>query len=201
MSDWIDAAKKELISIKLMGTYEITKRPQGRNKIVRNKWVFALKKDENGNTVRYKARFVAKGFTQTQGVDYSEVFALLLRFETVRFLLAICASRNWALRQFDVETGFLNGDLEEEIYMELPSMPRELKQSISLYLKQHPNDPTSGKLREMITTKGSFVLKLKKALYGLKEASREWFKKFAKLDFWYVIKILVCFETERKLFM
>ena len=94
MSDWIDAAKKELISITLMGTYEITNRPQGRNKIVRNKRVFALKKDEHRNIVRYEARLVAKGFTQTQGVDYSEVFAPVLRFKTVRFLLAICASRN-----------------------------------------------------------------------------------------------------------
>lgn len=180
-SDWIDAARNELLAITKMGTFEVTKRPQGRNKIVRNKWVFALKKDNEGNIVRHKARLVAKGFTQIHGVDYSEVFAPVLRFDTVRFLLSVAASRDWELQQFDIETAFLNGDLEEQIYMEFPSMPNELKRSISAYLRKHPNHPNNEKLVEMMNKKNNHVLKLKKALYGLKQASREWFKKFRKL--------------------
>lgn len=164
-----------------MGTYDIVKRPVERTKIVKNKWVLAHKKNEKGEIVRYKARLVAKGFTQIEGVDYFQVFSPVLRFDTVRFLLAITAERNWELQQFDVKTAFLHGDLEEHIFMELPHIPTEVQNVTFKHLKENPITKNKEKLPKLMKNKGENVLQLKKALYGLKQSSREWFKKFTKL--------------------
>ncbi len=77
--------------------------------------MFRLKKDEDGNIARYKARLVARGFTQQQGIDYEETFTPVVRFESVRLLLAYAVQRGLVVHQMDIETAFLNGCLEEEI--------------------------------------------------------------------------------------
>jgi hypothetical protein len=117
--------------------------PPGRN-LVKAMYIFKRKADG-----RYKVRLVAKGFTQVEGVDYFEIFAPVVSKNTLRLLLALAASNDWDIHQMDVETAFLYGDLDEEIYMEAPAGSR--------------------------FPKGS-VLRLNKALYGLKQAPRQWNK-------------------------
>lgn len=141
---WIAAMEEELSSIRRNATWEPTDLPAGRS-MVGSKWVFKIKTDEEGNAT-YKARLVAQGFTQKFGIDYDEVFAPVARSETFRILLIIANVRNLEVRQYDFKTAFLNGELKEEIYMRPPL-----------------GVPTDGK-----------VLKLKKSLYGLKQAAKVW---------------------------
>ena len=124
--------------------------PQGK-KVVGCRWIFTVKLDSNGNIDRYKARLVAKGYTQKYGIDYGDTFAPVAKMNTIRILISIAANENWPLKQFDVKNAFLNGYLEEEVYLEPP-----------------PGINCSGK-----------VCKLKKALYGLKQSPRAWFGRFS----------------------
>ena len=111
--------------------------------------------DSEGRLQRYKARLVAKGFTQKKGIDYDETFSPVVHMESFRTLMAMAAKMDWEIEQMDVDTTFLNGDLEEEIYM-----------------KQPPEFHVKGAEQK--------VCRLKKAIYGLKQASRAWFLKFDK---------------------
>ena len=117
------------------------------SKVVGSKWVFKLKFDMHGNLLTYKARLVAKGFTQTQGVDYDETFSPVAMLKSIRILFAIAAYYDYEIRQIDVKTAFLNGYLEEDVYMVQPE---------GFVDPKHPNK----------------VCKLKKSIYGLKQASR-----------------------------
>ena len=83
-------------------------------------WVLTVKLEADKSTDRYKARLVAKGYTQKYGVDYQETFAPVAKMNTIRILISIAVNRDWALQQFNVKNAFLNGDLEEEVFMELP---------------------------------------------------------------------------------
>ena len=87
---------------------------------LKNKWVFSIKKDPDGNIIRYKARLVAKGYSQREGVDYSERYAPVVRYESTRILLALVAIKDLEMAKFDVKTAFLYGDLEDEVYIEHP---------------------------------------------------------------------------------
>ena len=144
--------------------------------------MFATKKGDRGKIIRYKARLVAKGFTQIQGVDYFQVFAPVLRFDSVRFLLSHVATNNWELMQFDTKTAFLNGELEEEIFMEIPKIPVKFKHFMVTYLRKNPDLINKENLEQLLEADNRKALKLNKALYGLKQASREWFKKSTKLS-------------------
>ena len=89
--------------------------------VVGCRWVYKIKTKADGSVERYKARLVAKGFTQEYGIDYEEIFALVARLTSVRCLIAVAVVHRWPLYQMDVKNAFLNGDLQEEVYMQPPS--------------------------------------------------------------------------------
>ena len=148
---WEAAMEDEYHSLLANGTWELTTLPKDR-KAVGCKWVFKTKRDASGEVVRRKARLVARGFSQVQGVDFNETFALVAKFTTIRCVVALGVALDLEMHQMDVKTTFLNGDLEEDIYMEQPSGFVQRGQ-------EH------------------LVCKLRKSLYGLKQASRAWYQK------------------------
>ncbi|CAM8942004.1 unnamed protein product [Rhodiola kirilowii] len=152
---WIQAMQTEIKALQDNHTWEITDLPYGKN-AVGCKWVFKIKRKSDGSIERYKARLVAKCFTQLEGLDYHETFAPVVKMNTVRTLLAVAISKGWPLYQMDVNNAFLHGILDEEVYMSLP--PGFYK-----------SDKAKGR-----------VCKLHKSLYGLKQASRQWFSKFSE---------------------
>lgn len=142
---WINAMKEELDSINSNKTWSKVELPQGR-KAIGSKWVFKLKCNERGEIERYKARLVAQGFTQIYGTDYDEVFAPVARPTSFRVLLTIAGIQNLQVMQYDVKTAFLNGIIEEEIYLKPPhGLQNDTK-----------------------------VFRLHKSLYGLKQSARKW---------------------------
>lgn len=148
---WEKAINDEYKSLIENNTWTIIPRPNDKN-IVSCKWVFAIKR--NANSVRYKARLVARGFSQQYYLDYFETFAPVARITTFRIIVAFANQYNLLIHQMDVKTAFLNGELHEEIYMMIP---------------------------EGVKAKENHVCKLNKALYGLKQAARCWFQHFDTL--------------------
>ena len=116
---WIAAMDEEITALKQNGTWKLTPLPGGMN-LVGCKWVYTKKLNSDGSLNRYKARLVAKGFSQKQGVDFHEVFAPTLRYESWRLLMAIAAIQDLEVDHMDVSNAFLNGTLKEEVYMQQP---------------------------------------------------------------------------------
>ncbi len=117
--EWECVTQEEYDSLMTNNTWTLVPLPVGR-KPVSYKWVFKIKQGANGEVERYKARLVARGFTQTYGVDYNKTFAPMAKFTSIRCILALAALEDMEIHQMDVKTAFLNGELEEEIYMEQP---------------------------------------------------------------------------------
>ena len=111
--------KEELKSMTDNNVWVMTELPEG-SKRVGCKWVFKTKRDFMGNVERYKDRLVAKGYTQKDGIDYKETFSPVSKKDSLRIIMALVAHYDLELHQMDVKTAFLNGDLEEEVYMDQP---------------------------------------------------------------------------------
>ena len=152
-SKWKLAMKDEMKSKSLISnqTWELAELPMGK-KALHNKWVYQVKNEHDGSK-RYKVLLVVKGFQQKEGVDYTEIFAPVVKLNTIKFVLSIIASKELYLEQLDVKTAFLHEDLDEEIYMHQPEGFSE-------------------------EGKKNMVCRLKKSLYGLKQTPRQWYKKF-----------------------
>lgn len=170
---WVNAMVDEMKSIASNEVFMVVPKPLDR-KIVSCRWVLAKKRNSAGKVYRYKARLVARGFSQVKGIDYTEVFSPVVRYDTLRYLLAKVARENLELYQVDVKTAFLNGDLDEEIYMETPNLPDEVRDEII-------SNQQCGKLKQLQNLckerNGNVALRLFKSIYGLKQASMEWHKK------------------------
>ena len=110
--------REEMNSLWKNDTYELTELLKGR-KALKNKWVFKLMNDDE-KLLKYKARLVVKGFGQKQGIDFDEIFSLVVKMCSILVILGLAASMNLELEQLDVKTTFLHGDLDEEIFMEQP---------------------------------------------------------------------------------
>jgi hypothetical protein len=151
-TEWLQAINEEYKSLIDNKTWKVVPRPM-HAKVFDGRWVFKLKTNADGSIERFKARLVIKGYQQKYGVDYNETFASVCRYESVRLLFALAAAYKLAIKQFDIKTAFLNGELEEEIYM------------------HQPEGFNNGEADE--------VCLLKKCLYGLKQAPRCWNKKFS----------------------
>lgn len=150
---WMDAIDAEIEAMVRNHTWDVSDLPSGK-RAVTSKWVFTIKYHSNGEIERYKARMVARGFTQTYGEDYTDTFAPVAKLHTVRVILSLATNLSWELWQMDVKNAFLQGELEEEVYMKPPP---GLESSIP-----------HGK-----------VFKLRKAIYGLKQSPRAWYHKLS----------------------
>jgi high-affinity K+ transport system ATPase subunit B len=118
-SKWVEAMEDEMKSMSSTNVWDLEEIPKGA-KIVGCKWVYKTKFDSNGNVEKYKARLVAKGFTQREGVDYNDIFSLVSFKDSFRIIMALVAHFDLELHQMDVNTIFLNGDLQENVYMKNP---------------------------------------------------------------------------------
>jgi hypothetical protein len=116
---WWAAIEQELKSVEQNHTWELVPRP-GSHHPITLKWVFKLKKDELGAVIKHKARLVARGFVQQEGINYDDAFAPVAHMESVRVLLALAAQEGWQVHHMDVKFAFLNGDLKEEVYVRQP---------------------------------------------------------------------------------
>lgn len=148
---WKAAMDRELESIEKSQTWQLTDLPKG-HKAIDLKWIFKLKKDQNGEIIKHKARLVAKEYVQRHGVDFDEVFAPVTRLETVHLLLALAANHGWEVHHLDVKSAFLNVVIQQEVYV---SQPKGYVQKGN----EHK------------------VYKLLKALYGLRQAPRAWYSR------------------------
>ena len=149
---WKEAIKTQLDSMLKNQTWELVDLPSGA-KPIGYKWIFKRKYFPNGSIEKYKARLVAKGFSQKQNVDYFDTFAPITRISSIRILIALASIHKLFIHQMNVKTTFLNGDLEEKIYMLQPEGCITLGQE-------------------------NKVWKLNKSLYGLKQAPKQWHEKF-----------------------
>ena len=116
---WMAAIKEEVQALKKNGIWELFSLPQGK-KIAGCKWIFSIKYNVDGSVNRYKACLVAKGFTQSYGIDYEEMFAPVAKLNSIRVILSLVANLDEPLHQLDIKNAFLNGELEEEVYMNIP---------------------------------------------------------------------------------
>jgi hypothetical protein len=140
--------KEEINSIIKNNIWELTTLPRGHNPIG-VKWIFKTKRNAEREIKKHKARLVAKGYKQQYEVDYEDVFALIARMEIVRLMISLAAQKRWKIFQMDVKSAFLNGNLEEVVYVEQPA-------------------------GFVVKGEEEKVCRLKKALYGLKQAPRAW---------------------------
>jgi len=143
---WYDTMKDEMNSMQNNEFWNLVELPNGA-KVIGYKWVFKTKRDSLGNIERYNARIVAKGFTQKEGINYIKTFSPVSKKDSFRIILTLVAHFDLELQHMDVKTTFLNGDLEEEVYMKQP-------EGFSSSNGEH------------------LVCKLNKSIYDLKQASR-----------------------------
>ncbi|KAJ9535349.1 LOW QUALITY PROTEIN: hypothetical protein OSB04_un001540 [Centaurea solstitialis] len=146
---WIEAMQEELLQFVLQHVWDLVDLPSG-HRAIGTKWIFRNKKDERGIVIKNKARLVAQGYTQEEGIDYDEVFAPVARIEAIRLFLAYASFKNFKVYQMDVKSAFLYGKIEEEVYVCQPPGFED------------PRYPDR-------------VYKLNKALYGLHQAPRAWY--------------------------
>jgi hypothetical protein len=147
-SHWRQAISEEFNALIKNGTWTLVPPPKHQN-IVDCKWLFRIKRNPDGTIARYKARLVAKGFTQCPGIDFKETFAPVVKPQTIKIILTIALTKGWQMHQLDVNNAFLQGSLNEDVYM---AQPPGLKDS------HHP----------------TYVCKLHKAIYDLRQAPRAW---------------------------
>ncbi|GJY32909.1 retrovirus-related pol polyprotein from transposon TNT 1-94, partial [Tanacetum coccineum] len=147
-SSWIEAMQEEIHEFERLQVWELVTCPD-KVILIKLKWIFKVKKDEFGGVLKNKARFVAQGFMQEEGIDFKESFAPVARIEAIRIFVENAANKNMMIYQMDVKMDFLNGELKEEVYV---------SQTDGFFNQDNP----------------SHVYKLKKSLYGLKQAPRVW---------------------------
>nr|GEU64452.1 retrovirus-related Pol polyprotein from transposon TNT 1-94 [Tanacetum cinerariifolium] len=153
-SAWIEAMQEELYQFDRLQVWELVDKPFSKT-VIRPKWLWKNKKDEDQTVIRNKAQLVAKGYAQEEGIDFEESFAPVARLKAVRIFVAYAAHKSFPIYQKDVKTKFLNGPLKEEVYVTQPEGFVDPD-----YLEK--------------------VYRLKKALYGLKQAPRAWYDELLK---------------------
>lgn len=150
---WRAAMEEEFAALRANNTWDLVPLPPGAN-MVTGKWIFRHKFKSDGTLDRLKARWVLRGFTQRPGIDFDETFSPVVKPATVRTVLSLAVSQNWAIRQLDVKNAFLHGTLQETVYCSQP---------LGFTDPAHPKS----------------VCRLNRSLYGLKQAPRAWYNHFA----------------------
>ncbi|GJU89859.1 putative ribonuclease H-like domain-containing protein [Tanacetum coccineum] len=150
---WVEAMQEELLQFKLQDVWVLCDLPDGK-RVIGTKWVFRNKRDERGTIIKNKARLVAQGYRQEEGVDYDEVFAPVARIEAIRLFLAFASFMGFTVYQMDVKSAFLYGNITEEVYVKQPPGFED---------PAHPNK----------------VYRVVKALYGLHQAPRAWYERLS----------------------
>nr|GEY07665.1 retrovirus-related Pol polyprotein from transposon TNT 1-94 [Tanacetum cinerariifolium] len=153
-STWIEAMQEELHQFDRLQVWELIDKPFGKT-VIRLKWLWKNKKDEDQTVIHNKARLVAKGYAQEEGIDFKESFAPVARLEAVQIFIAYAAHKSFPIYHMDVKTAFLNGPLKEEVYVAQPD---------GFVDPDHLEN----------------VYRLRKALYGLKQAPRAWYDELSK---------------------
>nr|GFB52663.1 retrovirus-related Pol polyprotein from transposon TNT 1-94 [Tanacetum cinerariifolium] len=148
-ADWVSAMQEKLDQFARLKVWRLVPRPEGKS-VIKTKWIFKNKKDESSLVIRNKARLVAVGYSQQEGINYDEMFVPVARIEAIRLFLAYAAHKDFIVFQMDVKTAFLNGILKKEVYVGQPP---------GFVSKQYPDH----------------VYALDKALYGLKQAPLAWY--------------------------
>ncbi|GJY36781.1 retrovirus-related pol polyprotein from transposon TNT 1-94 [Tanacetum coccineum] len=152
-SIWIEAMQDELYQFDILQVWELVDKPFSKT-IIKLKWLWKNKKDEDQTIIRNKERLIAKGFAHDEGIDFEESFALVVRFKAIRIFVAYAAHKSFLIYQMDVKTAFVNGPLKEEVYVAQPD---------GFVDPDHPEK----------------VYRLRKALYGLKQAPRTWYDELS----------------------
>jgi len=148
---WKDSMMEEYQSIMKNDVWEIMSRPKGKS-VVTSKWIYKIKHAADNNIDKYRARFVARGLSRKEGIDYDETFALVAKYTSIRDIISLAYVMDWNLHQMNVKTAFLNGVIENEVYIQQPE-------------------------GFVVHGKKSHACKLKKALYRLKHTSRAWYSR------------------------
>ena len=146
--EWLAACKEEMRTWKDLDVYDIVPQPKGR-KVIGSKWAFRVKRGPDGSIQKHKARIVAQGFTQVEGIDFDQTFTPVAKFSSLRTVFALATKHDLELHQMDVKAAYLNTDLKEDLYMEA-SPGFEIPEG--------------------------HVLKLKKGVYGMKQGGRVWYE-------------------------
>ena len=171
--EWEDAIISEIRSILKNDTWDIVKRTNDQH-VIGSRLVLTKKQDTGEAAGRMKARIVAKGYRQRYGVEYQNTFAPVARLESIRLLAALAVELDLKIHQLDITTAYLNGQLEEQIFMEPSEMFKEM---LSKLIRREGKQSIIGKrAREMLSCfeAGGDVCLLKKSLYGLRQAGRQW---------------------------
>ena len=148
--DWLNAMHEELNNFERKKVWRLVPRPTGNHNVIRTKWIFKNKQDSHGIIIRNKACLVAQGYTQVAGTDYGETFAPVARLEPISMLVAYASHHNFILQQMDAKSAFLNGPINELVYVKQPPGFEDP------YFPDH-------------------VYQLDKELYGLKQAPHAWY--------------------------
>jgi hypothetical protein len=181
--EWIEAMQKEINELNRQNTWNLATLPDNRTTL-RGKWVYKIKTDINNNIIKYKARWVVKGFNQVLGIDYLDTFSTTCKPELYRTIFILAMQNRWNLHQYDVKNAFVHADIDKEIYIEqLIGFEKEayIKDDYKLINnisfagnKRLKTDNISSSNKSI--TNNKLVCKLNKALYGLKQSPRLWYK-------------------------
>ena len=147
---WLEAMQEEINCLLKNDAWEIVPRPKEKN-VVGSRWVFKIKRNQNGMIERFRARLVAQGFSQVPGMDFSDTYSPVVNKRVIRTLLAVAVEKGWHAEHIDIKSAYLHSELTDEVYMEQPEFFEQGNKSF-------------------------FVCKLKKSLYGLHQAARDWSK-------------------------
>jgi histone deacetylase 1/2 len=150
---WLEAMQAEYKALTDNKTWSLVPLP-AHKRAIGCKWIFKIKENSDGSINKYKARLVAKGFLQTPGFDFTETFSPVIKPVTIRVILTLAVTYQWSVQQIDINNAFLNGLLQEEVYMKQPTGFESADKSL--------------------------VCKLHKSLYGLKQAPRAWYERLTQ---------------------